>query len=91
MFESCVNALWSAVQLSEEDTLVPRGMSSEDQGELFNRWEFCPWYICIEGCRKVSGEFVKECRDEDSHRVRPAWLLMHLMSTQTVQFLSPSF
>ena len=54
MFESCVNALWSAVQLSEEDTLVLRERSSEDQSELSDRWEFCPWYMCIEGCRKVS-------------------------------------
>ena len=48
-------------------------------------------YIYIRGCRKVSGEFVKECRDEDSHRGRRAWLLMHLMTTQTVQLMSSSF
>ena len=68
MFESCVNMLRSAVQLSEEDTLVPRGRSGEDESELSDRWEFCTRYVYYLTLRSdISGESVKECTDEDSH------------------------
>ena len=70
MFESCVNALWSAVQLSEEDTLVPRGRSSEDQGELSDRWEFCTRYVYYLTLRSdISGESVKECTTKTATEV----------------------